>query len=215
MVLHMCPRCGYKTIYKTSLKEHYNKKKVCEPIIDDISIEDCLFNLNKKKEHLCDHCNKKFSRSDSLKRHKEKCYELRLKLLDKKNKELDEKNNELDEKNKELEKQIKVSEPQESIITDHFIYILQEREFVKNNENCYKLGKTINPKQRLSSYPKGSKIFLILKCDDCDRAEKDLIDMFKTSFFSRNDIGKEYFQGDLLEMTNTVMKYLLTTTDEC
>lgn len=91
MVFHVCPRCHYQTKYKTSLREHYNRKNKCESLFNDITIDDCISLLNIKKINVCEHCDKKFTRSDSLKRHKERCYELRLKILEEKNKILEEK----------------------------------------------------------------------------------------------------------------------------
>ena len=91
MVKHICLRCGYIANQKGHLKDHYNRKKKCEPIIENISIDDCLSRLNNKKYHLCEYCGKNFSRSDSLKRHEKKCYERRLKILEDRNKELEKK----------------------------------------------------------------------------------------------------------------------------
>ena len=109
-----------------------------------------------------------------------------------------------------IEKRIKETPQEEDKpVTNQYIYILQEREFVRNNENCYKLGKTVHPKQRLSSYPKGSKVHMVMPCDDCGKAETDLLDLFRGLFVSRKDIGLEYFEGDLLEMTKTAMRYLM------
>ncbi len=86
MVLHVCPRCHYQTSQKGHIRCHYNKKTKCKPLFSDITIEDCIELLNTKKIHICEHCDKRFSRSDSLKRHKEKCYEKRLKILEEENK---------------------------------------------------------------------------------------------------------------------------------
>jgi putative salt-induced outer membrane protein YdiY len=39
------------------------------------------------------------------------------------------------------------------------IYLLQEREFVRLNENTYTIGKTRKSKTRFYGYPKGSHIY--------------------------------------------------------
>ena len=88
-----------------------------------------------------------------------------------------------------------------------FIYLLQEREFIKTNESIYKIGKSINPKDRLSSYPKGSKLLVLLNCEDCHISEKELINTFTEKFTLRKDIGNEYFQGDAKEMTREILNY--------
>ena len=40
MVLYECFRCGYNTKLKGNMKHHLNRKNVCEPILDDIDIEE-------------------------------------------------------------------------------------------------------------------------------------------------------------------------------
>lgn len=91
MVIHSCPRCNYQTKYTTSLKEHYNRKTVCDPIFSKISIEECLDKLSGSKKYSCEYCNKKFGRHYNLKRHRDNCHEKRLKILEEKNRELEKK----------------------------------------------------------------------------------------------------------------------------
>ena len=61
-----------------------------------------------------------------------------------------------------------------------YIYILQEREFVKTEEPIYKIGKStqLNLK-RFSQYPNGSTLYFQLVVPDCDKIEKILIRQFK------------------------------------
>ena len=40
MVHYECFRCGYNTKFKSSLINHLNRKNVCNPIYDDIGIEE-------------------------------------------------------------------------------------------------------------------------------------------------------------------------------
>ena len=40
MVEYLCYRCGYIASQKCNLKNHLNRKNICKPILDDISIED-------------------------------------------------------------------------------------------------------------------------------------------------------------------------------
>lgn len=75
-----------------------------------------------------------------------------------------------------------------------YIYLLQEREFVNNNTNIYKLGKSRQENLgRFKQYPKGSKLIMQLQCKNCDNTEKALIKKFKEWFKQRTDIGTEYF----------------------
>ena len=43
MVLYECTRCGYSTKHRNSIKNHLNRKNICEPILDDISIDEIKF----------------------------------------------------------------------------------------------------------------------------------------------------------------------------
>ena len=87
----------------------------------------------------------------------------------------------------------------------HYIYILQEREFIKTEEPIYKIGKS---KQlnlgRFSQYPNGSILYFQLVVPDCDKLEKILIHKFKDKYFQRTDIGREYFQGDIFKMIDDI-----------
>ena len=87
----------------------------------------------------------------------------------------------------------------------HYIYILQEREFIKTEEPIYKIGKS---KQlnlgRFSQYPNGSILYFQLVVPDCDKLEKILIRQFKGKYRQRTDIGTEYFQGDVFKMMDDI-----------
>lgn len=83
------------------------------------------------------------------------------------------------------------------------IYMLIEREFIKTEENIYKIGKTKKTiKHRLKQYPKNSKLIISKNVKNCDVAEKILILEFKKQFAQRKDIGREYFEGDIDDMIN-------------
>ena len=43
MVEYKCFRCGYVTTHKASLKTHLNRKNICVPLLEDISIEEIKF----------------------------------------------------------------------------------------------------------------------------------------------------------------------------
>ena len=69
-----------------------------------------------------------------------------------------------------------------------YIYLLQEREFIKTRENIYKIGKSKQKNlKRIQNYPNGTKLIIQLECENCDINE---------SFKQRTDIGTEYFEGD-------------------
>lgn len=88
-----------------------------------------------------------------------------------------------------------------------YIYLLQEREFIKTDEEIYKMGKTKQENdKRFKQYPKGSKLLLQKICDDCDGKEKTLLAIFKNKFKQRKDIGTEYFEGNYKAMIVEIEK---------
>jgi len=90
-----------------------------------------------------------------------------------------------------------------------FIYLICEREFLKTNEKIYKIGKTINIKNRMPSYPKDSRLYLCFYCTtNIDTIEKDLILSFDVMFLKRTDIGSEYYEGDVKLMIQHMILYM-------
>ena len=96
----------------------------------------------------------------------------------------------------------------------NYIYLLQEREFIKTNEQIYKIGKTkqINNK-RLNQYPKGSILLFQIICDNCDYLEKYLINIFKKKYKHCIDIGNEYFEGFYKEMIEIIYQNIKNNED--
>lgn len=195
------------------MRNHFNKKNICPNLEENISQEECLVllesgKLNKKEKivHTCEYCNKNFDRKSRLQNHINKCTEKQNKLD---NLQTQIKNHEgrIIEQAKELQKlkyeKTKIRFKEEN----QFIYIVQEREFIKTGEEIYKIGKTINPKNRLSSYPKASVVYNLTKFKDCHDTEKELLKLFETKFVKRTDIGKEYFEGDTDMMIDVIIKY--------
>ena len=86
-----------------------------------------------------------------------------------------------------------------------FIYLLQEREFIKTKEPIYKIGKTKQEKlKRIKSYPNGSELLLYIVCNNCDEIEKTIINKFKSHFIHKKEFGNEYFMGDYNSMIDTI-----------
>ena len=57
MVNYQCNRCGYITKHKANFITHLERKNICVPLLEDISIEMLYekYNLKKnKKQHLND-----------------------------------------------------------------------------------------------------------------------------------------------------------------
>ena len=107
--------------------------------------------------------------------------------------EEEEENKEIEEENKEIEE------------NKEFIYLLQEREFIKTKEPIYKIGKTKQEKlKRIKSYPNGSELLFYIVCNNCDKIEKIIINKFKSHFIHKKEFGNEYFMGDYNSMIDTI-----------
>ena len=92
----------------------------------------------------------------------------------------------------------------------NYIYLLQEREFVKCNENIYKIGKTKKDQfTRFNQYPNGSILLLQIKCNDCDCNEREIIKLFKSKYTHKKQIGHEYFEGDYEDMMKNIFNIVL------
>jgi len=90
-----------------------------------------------------------------------------------------------------------------------YIYLLQEREFIKTKENIYKIGKTKQENlKRICNYDNGSILICQLKCNDCDKLEKKLITLFKEKYELQKDIGYEYFKGNCNDMRDDIYNYI-------
>jgi hypothetical protein len=86
-----------------------------------------------------------------------------------------------------------------------YVYLLQEREFIKTKENIYKVGKTKKENHtRFNQYPKGSVLLFQMICNNCSNIENKMVKAFKQKFILRKDIGNEYFEGSYKTMINTI-----------
>lgn len=91
----------------------------------------------------------------------------------------------------------------------NYIYLVKEREFIKTNENIYKIGRSKQENtKRFLQYPKGSELIIQSRCIDCIKTEKILIDLFKKNFIHRRDIGNEYFEGNDIIMQSIIHNLL-------
>ena len=88
------------------------------------------------------------------------------------------------------------------------IYLLREREFIRLNEDIYKIGRSKHIKTRMNSYPKGSVIELMIGCSNSIQCEKDLLAIFRSKYIEHKEYGAEYFEGNKLDMINTITTYL-------
>ena len=93
--------------------------------------------------------------------------------------------------------------------TINYIYLLQEREFLKTNENIYKIGKTKQENlKRLCNYPNGTQLIFQIICNNCDIIEKQLINTFREKYLLQKDIGNEYFKGNYKDMIDDIYNHI-------
>ena len=86
-----------------------------------------------------------------------------------------------------------------------YIYLLQPLRSITDNKNIYKIGKTKrNNYKRFNEYPVGSILLLQSSCKNCDLMETHLLKLFTERFVKETDYGREYFNGDLIEMKNLI-----------
>ena len=78
-----------------------------------------------------------------------------------------------------------------SAFVGQFIYLIQEREFVNSGENVFKVGRSSQLINRISSYPKGSNVIFAVKVSDAVIAETSVLQKPRNS----NDVKGGLHQG--------------------
>jgi len=93
-----------------------------------------------------------------------------------------------------------------------YIYLLQEREFVRANENIYKVGMTTQENhKRFCGYKSGYILLFQMCCINPKTIEKKIIKLFKDTFTHEKKLGNETFSGNYKSMID---KIYLTIKDE-
>jgi hypothetical protein len=91
-----------------------------------------------------------------------------------------------------------------------YVYIIRECDFVRLNEDIYKIGWTAktNPEDRFQKYRKGTEIIGLFRVNDSIECENKIIKCFSnhTNITKMNEYGKEYFQGDKNELLNEILQ---------
>jgi hypothetical protein len=98
---------------------------------------------------------------------------------------------------------------------NHYVYLLQTREFKNSNQDIYKIGRTKKENlKRFEQYPKGSILLLQMKCIDCKYIEKIILKLFREQFEQKKDIGNEYFQGNFKSMMDIIYNIVKNESDK-
>lgn len=210
-----CEKCGKDFRYKSSYERHINCKRSC---------------IAEKKIYRCHKCNYEtthkgtFDRHVKMKRDCSKYKKININIDDMQNilqtflinTNIIKTDNYVDlsgKPNEELDNYINnidtETDTSEIAKDDEFIYIIQEREFIKTNESIYKIGKTKKDlRTRMNGYPKNSKVLYFTKVDDCSIIESKMITTFDTIFDNAKDIGREYYSGnidDMIKIANMIV----------
>ena len=91
-----------------------------------------------------------------------------------------------------------------------YIYLLQPLCSINSNEQIYKIGKTKRKNfKRFNEYPLGSILILQSSSNDCDLMERKLLKLFDEKFIKKTDYGREYFEGNLIEMKKIINSELM------
>ena len=189
------------------------------------SIQNIKFDFNKPNK--CDKCDIIFPLKHNLTRHikNNKCKNKE--ILEMKNLQKEEIQKSQKEEIQKLQTQLKLKEeelikiqnkekqtitlPIKNKFETSFIYLIIEREYIKNNEDIFKIGKTTQKRlKRFDKYTNGSILLSYNRCTDCHTSEKEIIKLFKTKYKQRLDIGLEYFEGnheDMIDDIYSIIKF--------
>lgn len=208
---HTCNICGKTFNLKSDYTRHIQRKKSCE---NDIPTEDiykcdiCGYETTTK-HHYIQHKNRKIPCKKVVNQQ-----ELidRITILENEKKYDEHKINQIVDKVTMKIKQ-ESTDKNEKIVDEKvgYIYMIQEREFISQNENIYKIGKTTTDiRIRANKYPKNSVLHYLMMVNDCDIIEKKIFELFDREFTKMTTIGREYYKGNLKSM----MRKINTLIDE-
>jgi hypothetical protein len=83
-----------------------------------------------------------------------------------------------------------------NVIQYQYVYLLRTREFIRLEENVFKIGRTAKLMQRFSQYPRSSELIRFKKVKDSVWVEKKIIELFTEKFIRKMEYGLEWFEGD-------------------
>lgn len=210
------------SIQETDNEETANEQDGCVLADENSSIHSMQGNDNTTNSqkanvpiHICDKCGKKYKTKSSFINHYEKCNFINSLQCPKCLKCFKHKQSKQRHIKKNKCKGICAHNANgvSSIknVDENYIYLLHLREFRNSNKFIYKIGKTKQQHlKRFAQYPKGSKLIMYHICNDCDKMEKELLKDFASKYIHRKDIGKEYFEGNFIDMTMDIYNKILS-----
>jgi hypothetical protein len=228
-IIFNCKFCEYKTKRKYDLNRHQtalHPKNVMKQIKEGTKVEIKEEEIKEEEIYNCVKCDKNYKTKKYFNYHQKNCNGLNILSCSKcmfifTSRQA--KSNHI-KKNNCIAKSIinNINNQQHFINNDNndnenkeFIYLLQEREFIKTKEPIYKIGKTKQEKlKRIKSYPNGSELLLYTVCNNCDEIEKTIINKFKGHFIHKKELGNEYFMGDYNLMIDIIYNIIRTSKTE-
>jgi hypothetical protein len=213
--MYSCNKCGKEFNFQSEFNRHNNRKIPC-----DIS-----------KPYLqCDLCNVKFVRPAEKLRHEETRKHIdNIKIMFHEKNDFNNNNsleninnelkyiisdlkktiNDLENKIEHLEIENQNLKNDKKLHPDYeSIYIIHSAQHV--NTNIYKIGRTDNINARRTNYPNGSDLLYSFSCKDAKAVENLILDYLKgdTKTFKLMDFGREYFQCNLKDLRNAILKFI-------
>ena len=112
---------------------------------------------------------------------------------------------------KKLKKKYETKQPIDSEEENGYIYMIRTRASANVQENVYKIGKTRQKfAVRMNGYDKGYETIVVVPVDVArlDTLESELLNHIGNSFKPRNDYGNEYFEGNRMALSATIISFI-------
>jgi hypothetical protein len=228
MVLYTCKKCNKEFDNKHNFVYHINRKFPC--IYDEV-------NDIKNNQKTDNNTNKIVDLEHKIKELEETNLILHTQKTDNNNNkiiELEQTNKKLEEKNLILhtqnidkdkllnKKDLEIKNLYKNIYSKNtdiqikkiqeYVYIIRECDFVRLNEDIYKIGRTskANPEDRFQKYRKGTEIVGFFGVKDSIECENKLIKHFSNHEKIKRmpEYGKEYFQGNKFELLYEILQFV-------
>jgi hypothetical protein len=71
----------------------------------------------------------------------------------------------------------------------------------------------MNLRNRVFKYPKSSELYILLRCENSVKIEKELMAIFREKYIQCTEYGSEYFRGDVKEMMRDVFSHVFPLMD--
>ena len=212
MVLYICNKCNKNFSRKQSYQAHINRKYSCiltENFNTNLELEENNKQYEENNKELTDRIKKLEKDKDIL---KEENFTMKVQI-----KEKQDLLNYKDIEIKDLYKNMNIKKNNNNDIkiklVQEYVYIIRECDFVRLNEDIYKIGRTskTNPEDRFQKYRKGTEIVAFFKVNNSIECENKMIKCFSNhiNIKKMDEYGKEYFQGNRNELLSEILKIVI------